>query len=109
MKFINNDLLKEMQGQLRAVNLPMSIEANNIEGNNSSSNFGDILSDAVAQISLLQDKSSDLSTRLDMGDSTVTLSDTVIAREKASVALSAAMEVRNKFVEAYQAVLNMPV
>ena len=109
MKFINNDLLKEMQSQLGAINSPINIETNNIDGSNPSSNFGDILSDAVEQIALLQDKSSDLSTRLDMGDSTVTLSDTVIAREKASVALSAAMEVRNKFVEAYQAVLNMPV
>ena len=45
-----------------------------------------------------------------MGDTTVTLSDTVIAREKASVAFEATVQVRNKkLVEAYKEIMSMPV
>lgn len=44
-----------------------------------------------------------------MGDSTVTLSDTVIAREKSGVAFEATVQVRNKLVEAYKEIMSMPV
>lgn len=108
MKILDNNLLQEFKEQVSLSKGFSGIEPNQGK-NNLSSDFGKILSNAINAIDKLQDKSSDLSTRFDMGDSTVSLSDTVVAREKASVAFSAAIEVRNKFVEAYQSVINMPV
>ncbi|MGL4713172.1 MAG: flagellar hook-basal body complex protein FliE, partial [Shewanella sp.] len=64
---------------------------------------------AVGNVSGLQSASSNLATRLEMGDTTVSLSDTVIAREKASVAFEATVQVRNKLVEAYKEIMSMPV
>lgn len=66
-------------------------------------------SQAVGNVSGLQSTSSNLATRLEMGDTTVSLSDTVIAREKASVAFEATVQVRNKLVEAYKEIMSMPV
>ena len=67
------------------------------------------MSQAVGTVNELQQNSSNLATRLDMGDTTVTLSDTVIAREKAGVAFEATVQVRNKLVEAYKEIMSMPV
>ncbi|MBW8185160.1 flagellar hook-basal body complex protein FliE [Shewanella nanhaiensis] len=75
----------------------------------SGSDFGELLSQAVTSVGELQANSGELASRLDMGDTRVTLSDTVIAREKASVAFEATVQVRNKLVEAYKEIMSMPV
>ncbi|RLV61639.1 flagellar hook-basal body complex protein FliE [Parashewanella curva] len=80
-------------------------EINNVN----SSNFNDVLANAIGNVNQLQATAGDLSTRLEMGDTSVTLSDTVIAREKASVAFEATVQVRNKLVDAYKQIMNMPV
>lgn len=75
----------------------------------SEANFGQLLAQAVGKVTELQSASSSLSTRLEMGDEQVSLSDTVIAREKASVAFEATIQVRNKLIEAYKDVMSMPI
>jgi flagellar hook-basal body complex protein FliE len=44
-----------------------------------------------------------------MGDENVSLSDVMIARNKSSVAFEATIQVRNKLVDAYKQLMNMPV
>jgi len=44
-----------------------------------------------------------------MGDRSVSISDAMIASQKSSIAFSATVEVRNKFVEAYKEIMSMPV
>lgn len=105
-----NSLLQEMQslnGQIGTQGTQTSIarQVNNTSG----ADFGQLLSQAVGNVSELQSNASNLATRLDMGDTTVTLSDTVIAREKSSVAFEATVQVRNKLVEAYKDIMSMPV
>ncbi|MCV6002878.1 flagellar hook-basal body complex protein FliE, partial [Escherichia coli] len=53
--------------------------------------------------------SGDLQTRFDRGDADVSLSDVMIARNKSSVAFEATVQIRNKLVEAYKDLMNMPV
>ena len=105
-----NSLLQEMQslnGQIGTQGIQTSVarQVNNTSG----ADFGQLLSQAVGNVSELQSNASNLATRLDMGDTTVTLSDTVIAREKSSVAFEATVQVRNKLVEAYKDIMSMPV
>lgn len=103
-----NRLIQDMYSQIASMNpikKQMQVSPNNRVG----TDFSALLSQALAHVKGLQSNASDLATRLEMGDAKVTLSDTVIAREKASVAFSAAMEVRNKFVEAYQSIMSMPL
>ena len=95
MKLSSNGLLQELQNQISLTKGYQGVEPSSFK-NQSASDFGKILSSAINSIDALQDKSSDLATRFDMGDSTVSLSDTVIAREKSSVAFAAALEVRNR-------------
>lgn len=108
MKMPTNDVLAEMRSQIRNINPFQSIKPTQAK-NTAGVDFSNLLSDAIKHVNQLQMKSGDLATRLDMGDSKVTLSDTVIAREKASVAFSATMGVRNKFIEAYESIMRMSI
>lgn len=117
MQINANPLLQEMQSLRGAItpsngsSMDSIIRPNLTQqiNNTSGADFGQLLSQAVGHVSGLQQTSSNLATRLDMGDSTVTLSDTVIAREKSGVAFEATVQVRNKLVEAYKEIMSMPV
>ncbi|AVV85992.1 flagellar hook-basal body complex protein FliE [Shewanella putrefaciens] len=106
-----NTFLQEMQSLKGEITPSFGISPNIMQqvNNTSGADFGQPLSQAVGNVSGLQSTSSNLATRLEMGDTTVSLSDTVIAREKASVAFEATVQVRNKLVEAYKEIMSMPV
>lgn len=71
--------------------------------------FKDLLTNAINNVNSLSKTSGDLQTRFDRGDENVSLSDVMIARNKSSVAFEATIQVRNKLVEAYKELMNMPV
>jgi flagellar hook-basal body complex protein FliE len=48
-------------------------------------------------------------TALEMGDRSVSLAEVMIASQKSSVAFEATVHVRNKLVESYKEIMNMPV
>jgi len=62
--------------------------------------------DSVNQTQL---QAQNLSERFALGDSSVSLSDTMIAMQKSSIALQQTVQVRNKLVSAYQEIMNMGV
>ncbi|WDE13234.1 flagellar hook-basal body complex protein FliE [Thalassomonas haliotis] len=107
MDITNNSLYAQMQS--------MSLEAtgNNITSmpkvNQSSSDFGNILQDAVKSVNELQKDSGEKKTAFELGDRSVTLAETMIASQKAGIAFDATVQVRNKFVEAYKEIMSMPV
>ncbi|OXX24692.1 MULTISPECIES: flagellar hook-basal body complex protein FliE [unclassified Vibrio] len=91
----------------------MMLEATNARpaatGQSVSADFGDMLSKAINNVNSLQKTSGNLQTRFDRGDENVSLSDVMIARNKSSVAFEATIQVRNKLVDAYKELMNMPV
>jgi len=76
---------------------------------NVTQDFNQLLSQALNNVNDLQGQSNELRTRLDMGDRSVNLSDVMIASQKASIAFEATVQVRNKVVDAYKTIMNMPV
>lgn len=73
------------------------------------SNFGQLLNQAVNGVNELQANSKSLVTAYEQGAENVALTDVMIASQKASVSFQAMVQVRNKMVEAYRDVMNMPV
>ena len=71
--------------------------------------FGQALKMALENVNSLQQDASSLRTRFDMGDRSINLSDVMIAGQKSSIAFEATVQVRNKVVEAYKTIMNMPV
>lgn len=80
--------------------------ANNI---NNKQDFSGLLKSALNEVSELQQTSGDLKTKFTMGDPNVTLVDTMVAAQKAGLAFDATLQVRNKLVQAYQDIMNMPI
>lgn len=96
--------MRAMQGQAQSAPVnPQQINANN------QVDFGDLMKNAVGQVNSLQQTSNQLKTGFEMGDPNINLSDVMIASQKASVAFEATVQVRNKFVEAYQEVMRMSI
>lgn len=74
----------------------------------SQQNFGTFLKDAIQDVNVQQIKSDTMTQKLIMGEN-VDLHNVMITAQKASIALNATMEVRNKVIEAYQEIIRMPV
>lgn len=106
MQISNQSLLAEMNAT--------AIEAGAQPGNltptvKNGSDFGDLLTNAINHVNGIQQNSSELATRFELGDESVSLSDVMIAKEKSGVAFEATVQVRNKLVDAYKEIMNMPV
>jgi flagellar hook-basal body complex protein FliE len=113
-----NQVLQEMralkdraQGSNNNQNINESSAAsvlNNISKTNNVE-FQSILSSAVDQVNSVQKHSNDLAEAFQLGDPNITLSQVVVASEKASVAFEAMTEVRNRLVSAYEDIMKMPI
>jgi flagellar hook-basal body complex protein FliE len=71
--------------------------------------FSDALKNSLQQVSNSQNKAEELGQRFAMGDDSVSLSDTMIAMQKSTIAFQATVQVRNKLVSAYHEIMNMQV
>ena len=80
-----------------------------VEGTVKTPSFSSMMTNALDSVNQLQQESGRLSNALERGDESVTLTQTMIASQKASVAFQAVSQVRNKLVDAYEKIMNMPI
>lgn len=71
--------------------------------------FSKMLKQAIDNVNGLQQNTSDLRNRFEMGDKDVSLGDVMIAANKSGLAFDATVQVRNKMVDAYKEVMSMTV
>ena len=71
--------------------------------------FADMLGQAVDKVADTQKVSTELASAFEVGQKGVDLTDVMIASQKASVSFEAMTQVRNKLVQAYQDIMQMPV
>lgn len=71
--------------------------------------FGDMLAQAVDKVNNIQQSAGAMSAAYEKGDPTIDISDVMIASQKASVAFQSMVQVRNKVMDAYRDVMNMPL
>lgn len=104
------NMIAKAQMQTPGISQPNmgNIETRQVTQTNGS-DFASMLKSAVDNVNGLQKHSKALQTAVEMGDRSVSISDAMIASQKSSVAFSATVEVRNKFVEAYKEIMSMPV
>ncbi len=71
--------------------------------------FGDLFSQAINKVNEVQKSSSNLAQAYMQGQPGIDVTDVMIASQKSSVAFQATTQVRNKLVEAYKDIMNMPL
>lgn len=76
---------------------------------NSTPEFREMFSNAINQVNANQQHAGDLSTRFTQGDPNIDLPEVMVALQKSSVSFQAMTQVRNKLLEAYKDIMNMPV
>lgn len=115
-----NRLLVEMRSlkaQTQAFEKPQGLTRgdNNLngiqrtEGGREVPGFGEVMEQAVNKVNDTQKASGAMADAYERGEPGVDITDVMIASQKSSVAFQATLQVRNKLVEAYRDIMNMPI
>jgi flagellar hook-basal body complex protein FliE len=99
--------VNQVLAQMRA----MSLEASGSQPQESSGNndFAFLLKKSIDSVNDTQQAAGKMAVAFETGDTNVSLAEVMIASQKASVSFQAMLQVRNKLVEAYKDVMNMPM
>ena len=101
-------LYQEMQSMASQASMDRPDQFSN-QINPSSQNFADLLTDAINTVNSMQLEAKQKSIDFEMGDKSLSLADVMVAKEKSGIAFEATLQVRNKVMEAYKQIMNMPV
>lgn len=71
--------------------------------------FANVLKQGLESVNATQASANDLATKFERGVEGVELPQVMLELQKASVSFRAVSEVRNKLVNAYQEIMNMPI
>ncbi|MES2603912.1 MAG: flagellar hook-basal body complex protein FliE [Pseudomonadota bacterium] len=71
--------------------------------------FGSLLESSISKVNSMQNEANTLKTGYELGEPDIDLPTVMISMQKASLAFEGITEVRNKFLNAYQEIMNMPV
>lgn len=71
--------------------------------------FADVIGQVLDSASAAAQKANELNTKLQMDDPTVSLEQAVLASNMSSLQFTAVVQARNKIMQAYTDVMNMPV
>jgi flagellar hook-basal body complex protein FliE len=71
--------------------------------------FAKLLKQGIDSVNSAQSKATDLATKFERGVPGVELPQVMLEMQKANISFRALTEVRNKFVDAYREIMNMPL
>jgi flagellar hook-basal body complex protein FliE len=100
--------MRSLAAQAEAKPLSTDVEQK-LEGLEKSENFAELLANSVRAVNEQQQKSAEMKKAFERGDPDVELSEVMLQAQKASLSFQAMTQVRNKLVEAYKEVINMPL
>lgn len=105
--------IRSMQSQIRGVGGQMHDAPQAVAGvrpdATAPTSFSNVLKQGLDQVNQAQQKASSLSTQFEQGVPGIELPQVMLEMQKASVSFRALTEVRNRFVSAYQEIMNMPI
>ncbi|MDD4905493.1 MAG: flagellar hook-basal body complex protein FliE [Methylobacter tundripaludum] len=100
--------VNQVLAQMRA----MSLEAGGggkVQETGGGADFAAMLKQTIGTVNDTQQTAGKMTEAFESGDTNVSLAEVMVASQKASVSFQAMLQVRNKLVEAYQDVMNMPM
>jgi flagellar hook-basal body complex protein FliE len=78
-------------------------------GSPKAADFSDLLKESIDKVNETQMQAGKLADAFETGASEVSLAEVMISLQKASVSFQAMTQVRNKLVDAYKDIMNMPM
>ncbi len=111
---INN--MNELLVKMRAMALEAQSGTNAVSGAAAGApteagqpDFAALLKQSIDSVNATQQHAAALSKAFEQGDPGVQLAEVMVAMQKASVSFQAMTQVRNKLVDAYKDIMNMPI
>lgn len=101
--------ISQVLAQMRVVKAQAMGGAEDVAAAAPQNNFGDLLKRSIEAVNETQQEAGRMKTAFEQGESGLDISEVMIAVQKSSVSFQAMVEVRNKLVEAYKDIKNMPV
>jgi flagellar hook-basal body complex protein FliE len=80
-----------------------------VNGQEKVPSFTEMFGQAVHKVNDVQQASSAMAKAYEQGDPNVDITDVMVASQKASVSFQSMVQVRNKLIDAYRDVMNMPL
>jgi flagellar hook-basal body complex protein FliE len=100
-----NQVLSQMRTMsLQAVGRPVQEAAINTP-----TDFSALLQQSIASVNDAQQSAGKMVEAFETGATNISLAEVMVSTQKANVSFQAMLQVRNKLVEAYQDVMNMPM
>jgi flagellar hook-basal body complex protein FliE len=115
---IDSSRIQAMAQQLQAMAAQARTPSNEVSGAIASDpgeqtaapvDFGNVLKASLDKVNDIQQTAGQLSDRYTKGDYSVSLSEVMIAGQKANIALQATIQVKSKLVAAYNDIMNMQI
>ena len=100
-----SQLITQMRAMAAAAQGGVAAPENNPVGND----FSSLLSTSINKVNEVQKEAGRLSEAFVMGDSSVSLAEVMIAKQKSGIAFEATLQVRNKLLGAYKEIMAMQV
>ncbi|MGZ5581288.1 MAG: flagellar hook-basal body complex protein FliE [Methylobacter sp.] len=99
--------VNQVLAQMRA----MSLEAGGakVQETGGGADFAAMLKQTIGTVNEAQQTAGKMTEAFEAGDTNVSLAEVMVASQKATVSFQAMLQVRNKLVEAYKDVMNMPM
>lgn len=103
-----NSLLAQMRSLSAQLEPGASAQPASSDGKATDS-FGSLLKQSIADVAQSQNHAQQMTTAFDRGDPGTNLPQVMLAVQKADLSFRAMTEVRNKLVDAYTNIMNMPL
>jgi flagellar hook-basal body complex protein FliE len=101
--------MAQVAERVRAATQPREAAGAEAAGAVNAGSFSAVFSQALTSVSQAQNTSTALQRQVSMDNPTVSIEETMIAMQKAQIGFSAAVQVRNRLVQAYSEIMNMQV
>lgn len=106
---MNTSAVDSLLAQMRVAASAAGLRETAPSNQTSRVDFSNVLKSSLDGVAQVQAKSESMQKAFVLGDDKVSLSDTMIAMQKANINFQATVQVRNKFVQAYNDIMNMQV
>lgn len=106
---MNTPAVDSLLAQMRIAAAAAGLREPNLAMQASKVDFSNVLKSSLDGVAQVQAKAEAMQKAFAMGDDRVSLSDTMIEMQKANINFQTTVQVRNKFVQAYNDIMNMQV
>jgi len=100
--------VNQVLAQMRSMSIEASSKPQETE-NDSKVDFSSLLKQSINDVNQTQQTAAKMAQDFELGESDVSLAEVMISTQKANVSFQAMVQVRNKLVDAYKEVMNMPM